>query len=76
MLHQSPRRFGKPTSLWTLELAAEVSFEEGPERRAGDGRDRPDHPGEAGGALDEGKAVDHQPRPRVRLKKGAARSPA
>ena len=29
MLHQSPRRFGKPTSLWTLELAAAVSFEEG-----------------------------------------------
>jgi hypothetical protein len=29
MLHRSPREFGKPTSLWTLELAAEVSFEEG-----------------------------------------------
>ena len=29
MLHQSPRTFGKPTSLWTLELAAEVSFEQG-----------------------------------------------
>lgn len=29
MLHQSPRRFGKSTSLWTLEVAAEVSFEEG-----------------------------------------------
>ena len=29
MLHQSPREFGKPTSLWTLGLAAEVSFEEG-----------------------------------------------
>jgi transposase len=29
VLHQSPRNFGKPTSLWTLELAAEVSFEEG-----------------------------------------------
>jgi transposase len=25
LLHQSPRTFGKPTSLWTLELAAEVS---------------------------------------------------
>ena len=33
-LHQSPRNFGKETSLWTLELAAEVSFEQGltPER--------------------------------------------
>jgi transposase len=29
MIHQSPRTFGKPTSLWTLELAAEVSFAEG-----------------------------------------------
>ena len=26
LLHQSPRNFGKETSLWTLELAAEVSF--------------------------------------------------
>ena len=29
MLHQSPRNFGKSTSLWTLELAADVSFEQG-----------------------------------------------
>jgi transposase len=29
LLHQSPRTFGKPTSLWTLELAAEVSFDQG-----------------------------------------------
>lgn len=29
MLHQSPRTYGKPTSVWTLELAAEVAFEEG-----------------------------------------------
>ncbi len=29
MLHRSPRDFGKPTSLWTLDLAAEVSFEKG-----------------------------------------------
>jgi transposase len=34
LLHQSPRHFGKETSVWTLELAAEVSFEQGvtPER--------------------------------------------
>ena len=34
LLHQNPRHFGKETSLWTLELAAEVSFEQGltPER--------------------------------------------
>lgn len=29
LLHQSPRQFGKQSSLWTLELAAEVSFEQG-----------------------------------------------
>jgi len=29
LLHQSPRTFGKPTSRWTLQLAAEVSFAEG-----------------------------------------------
>ena len=27
ILHQSPRNFGKGTSLWTLGLAAEVSYE-------------------------------------------------
>jgi transposase len=38
LLHQSPRVFDKPTSLWTLELAAEVSFEQGltPERVSGE----------------------------------------
>lgn len=29
LLHQSPRTFGKKTSLWTLDLAAEVSVEVG-----------------------------------------------
>lgn len=29
LLHRSPRDFGKPTSVWTLELAAEVSFTQG-----------------------------------------------
>jgi transposase len=29
LLHQSPRNFGKPTSLWTLDLAARVCFEKG-----------------------------------------------
>ncbi len=29
LLHQSPRAFGKPTGLWTLDLAAAVSFEQG-----------------------------------------------
>jgi hypothetical protein len=29
LLHRSPREFGRETSLWTLDMAAEVSFEEG-----------------------------------------------
>jgi transposase len=29
LVHRSPREFGRDTSLWTLEMAAEVSFEEG-----------------------------------------------
>jgi hypothetical protein len=29
MLHRSPRLFGRPTGVWTLEPAAEVAFETG-----------------------------------------------
>jgi len=29
LLHRSPRDFGHPTGVWTLELAAEVAFAEG-----------------------------------------------
>lgn len=29
LLHRSPRDFGKERSIWTLELAAQVSFEQG-----------------------------------------------
>jgi transposase len=29
ILHQSPRTFGKPTSVWTLALAAEVCLQQG-----------------------------------------------
>lgn len=29
LLHQSPRTFDKPSSVWTLALAAEVCFEQG-----------------------------------------------
>jgi hypothetical protein len=29
ILHRSPRDFGEETSVWTLELAAEISFAEG-----------------------------------------------
>jgi transposase len=33
MLHRSPREFGYETSLWTLQMAARASFEEGLTRR-------------------------------------------
>jgi transposase len=33
LLHQSPRVFGQATSVWTLELAAKVSFTQGLTRR-------------------------------------------
>jgi hypothetical protein len=38
LLHQSPRTFDQPTSLWTLDLAAEVSFAQGliPQRVSGE----------------------------------------
>jgi transposase len=29
ILHQSPRSYGKETSVWTLELAADIAFEQG-----------------------------------------------
>lgn len=29
LVHQSPRQFGKPTSIWSLQLLAEVSFAQG-----------------------------------------------
>jgi hypothetical protein len=29
LLHRSPREFGHQSSLWTLQMAAEVAFEEG-----------------------------------------------
>ena len=29
LLHERPRAFGRATSVWTLDLAAEVSFEQG-----------------------------------------------
>ena len=38
LLHENPRSLGKASSLWTLELAAEVSYERGltPERVTGE----------------------------------------
>ena len=33
LLHRSPREFGKASSLWTLEDAAQISFEQGLTRK-------------------------------------------
>jgi transposase len=39
LLHRSPREFGRDSSLWTLETAAQVAFEEGlVEKRVSRGR--------------------------------------
>ena len=35
LLHRSPREFGRQTSLWTLDMAAEVSFEGKALRKSG-----------------------------------------
>jgi transposase len=58
MLHRSPREFGYDTSLWTLEMAAEVAFEEGLTQRRVSGE-----------TIRTTQAVDHLPRPPVRKKK-------
>lgn len=72
MLHHSPtREFGKESSLWTLEYAAEASFERGLTAERRDPRDSSGYLGEAGGPLGAGQAVDREPRSRIRKEKGA-----
>ena len=58
-----------PTSLWTLELAAEVSFAQGLTDHAGHGRSDPDDAAAAGHRLEARQALDHQPRSGVCPKK-------
>ena len=70
MLHRSPREFGRQSSLWTLEMVADVAFEEGSDARAHFGRDHPGHfVAPSFGAVDAGQAVDHFSGPTVRKKK-------
>ena len=40
LLHRSPREFGRDSSLWTLEMAADVAFEEEIKRFRRTSRDR------------------------------------
>ena len=69
LLHQSPRTFGKPTSVWTPGLVAEVSFAEGITAERVSGETIRQARGRSRCALEAGQAVDHQPRSRVRTKK-------
>lgn len=58
IVHESPRSFGKPTSLWTLRLLAEVCFVQGVTSRAyrvDAARSQAD-----GSGMETGQALDHQ----------------
>jgi transposase len=70
MLHRSPREFGHDSSLWTLEMAAEVAFRGGTHTKAGL---RGDHPGDSGASarssLAASETMDHLPRSPIRKKK-------
>ena len=74
LLHQSPRTLGKPTSLWTLELAAEVCHEKGwtTHRLSRETLRRAlEAPGRR---LETCQALAGQPRPPVRAKKNCVTS--
>ena len=72
LLHQSPRNFGKPTSLWTLALAAEVSFAQGLTPRAGECRDGARDAGASGEPLRRAKQWISSPDPEYARKKTLA----
>jgi hypothetical protein len=72
MLHRSPREFGRDSSLWTLEMAAQVAFEEGLTQR----RVSPETLRTTlarllvlGSEMAAGQTLDHLPRSLVRKKK-------
>ncbi len=72
MLHQSPRKFGKDTSLWTLEHAAEVSFEEGLTERRVSGETIRATLGRLGVRWERAKRWITSPDPLYERKKGGA----
>ena len=72
LLHHKPREYRKDTSLWTLDLAAEVSFEEGLTEERITGETVRATLGADGGTLGASQEVDHFPGSRVRKKKGGA----
>src|SRR3954454_6940071 len=71
MLHRSPREFEGHEPVDT-RFGRRSELRGGDNRRAGERGDRACHPEAHGSALAARQALDHQPRPRVRKKKGAA----
>ena len=69
LLHQSPRTFGKPTSQWTLALAAEIAYAEGLTHRPISGESYSPRLGTAWRPLEAGQTLDHQSRSRIPPKK-------
>lgn len=72
LLHRSPRHFGKATSLWTLDLAAEVAFAEGITRRLVTGETIRQALKRLGVAWKRAKAWITSPDPAYARKKGRA----
>ena len=69
LLHRRPREFGKPTSLWTLALVAEVCHPKGWTTRRLSVEAIRRRPQAAGRRVEAGQALDHQPGPRLRQEK-------
>jgi transposase len=74
LLHHSPRDAGQDTSVWTLELAAEVAYARGLTAWQVSGETVRATLARMGVRTAAGQGVDHQPRPGVRAKKSVARS--
>ncbi|MBA4066606.1 MAG: helix-turn-helix domain-containing protein [Isosphaera sp.] len=69
LLHRRPREFGKPTTLWTLALVADVCHAKGVGAPGAHGRGDAAGPQAVGDRVDAGEARDHRPGPRVRQEK-------
>src|SRR5260221_8608575 len=69
LLHRSPRAFGKSSSLWTLQWAAEVSCAEGLTARRGSGETTPPTPRRFGGGWARAKPWITGPDPELVRKK-------
>src|SRR5712692_9454984 len=70
LLHRSPRDFGLDTSVWTLALAAKISFGQGLTSRLVSGECTP-RSQTFGKELETRQTLDYQPRPAIPTKKNA-----